>query len=143
MRALPALVAGLLAGCGRVPAAPPGPAEPLVRVTDLTIEVDRPAGDRLVVHAEGATFEGLPGQGRGLLEGVEVSAGSGTPEVSETRARAARAEIGGDGALLLEDATVTAHLGASPLAFHASRARLEAGGGLEAEGVRARLEAAP
>jgi hypothetical protein len=120
---------------------PPEPAASVV-VEDLVLEARDPEGAvDLVVRADRAFFDDVPGRGAGRLVGVEVEVGESAPGPGargRITARARRGALGRDGALALEGARVALG-GGGAVTLTVEAARIGPGREVHGEGVRATL----
>jgi hypothetical protein len=101
MAAAAILSCALLPACGEEPrAARPEPASPSVVVEGLVLEahdLSRPGSADLVVRADRAVFDDLPGRGAGLLEGATISMGEHVTLRAQVARVGPRGELHGEG----------------------------------------------
>lgn len=133
--ATPLVLTLLFAGCNPTVETADSARRTGVQVTDLVLETWRDDGAQVIVRAERARFESLPGTGPGELEEVELTHISAQDTL--TTAVGSAAGISDDGSLTLVDATLNDREG--NLRFTADEITIDPLGGVRARRVRARM----
>lgn len=128
------------AGCAVAPRQDSPARAPEVRVAGLDLEVYGPGQARLLVRAEAAELDDLPGRGAGRLRAVAASASVGPG--AEVRIEAPEGELTPGGGVRLRDARLE-RSGPAGVRMRAGSVELSPTGELVATEVSARWEVSP